>query len=69
MRATNTSEVTVYPSRPGGFPPASFWRSSDAYSYMRAMQDAGCRCGLNECPANSFAMHWKEVSRRTPSNH
>lgn len=55
---------TVYPSRAGGFPPASFRNLADAMAYIREMQDAGAPCGLCICPAASYQMHYKDTERR-----
>lgn len=53
--------VTIYPSKAGGFPPASFWDVAEAMRYMRQMQDNGAACGLCLCPAASYPMHYDET--------
>lgn len=55
---------TVYPSRAGGFPPASFFTFADSLRYARELQEMGIDCGISICPAWSFEMHWKEVTER-----
>ena len=53
--------TTVYPSRAGGFPPASFLTFVDALSYIRTLQDYGLPCGICTCPAGSYAMHYPDT--------
>ena len=48
---------TVYPTKPDGFPPASFKRLGDAFTYCKQMTDLKV-CGVKMCPARSFATHW-----------
>jgi len=56
--------TTVYPSRHGGFPPASFRNFVDALAYVRQMSDLRLNCGICTCPAESYAMHYKDTCNR-----
>ena len=58
--------TTVYPSKAGGFPPATFFSFAESLSYVREMQWLGIDCGICTCPARSFEMHWREVCDRKP---
>ena len=40
-------KTTVYPSRPGGFPPASFLTFGDALAYVRRLSDLGDGLAFN----------------------
>ena len=52
-----TDHTTVYPSRAGGFPPASFRTFADALTYTREISDSRPPCGICMCPAGSYEMH------------
>nr|QOQ33403.1 hypothetical protein [Pseudomonas syringae pv. actinidiae] len=54
---------TVFPSVPGGFPPATFFAMEDALKYARHMQDLPGKFGICFCPPTSYSMH----TTRTPS--
>lgn len=56
--------TTVYPSRAGGFPPASFLTFADALGYIRQLQGYGLTCGVCTCPAGSYAMHYRDTITR-----
>lgn len=47
--------TTVYPSRAGGFPPASFLTFADALGYIRTINRYGLPCGICTCPATRTA--------------
>lgn len=53
--------TTVYPSRAGGFPPASFFTLWDALGYIRTLQGYGLPCGICTCPAASYPMHYRDT--------
>lgn len=53
--------TTVYPSRFGGFPPASFPTFGAAFSYVRTISDSGPPCGICTCPASSYEMHLRDT--------
>lgn len=57
------SATTVYPSRVGGFPPASFRNFADALGYVRQVSDNRPPCGICTCPAASYAMHYPDTVR------
>ena len=48
-------KTTVYPSRKGGFAPASFFDFAGAFEYIRTLQ--GSPCGICTCPPQSYHMH------------
>lgn len=48
------SRTTVYPTKPGGFPPASFRTFGDALDYTRQVQEMRPPCGIAMCPAASY---------------
>ena len=56
--------TTVYPSRAGGFPPASFFTFGDALGYIRTLQGYGLACGICTCPAASYPMHYRDTLPR-----
>lgn len=56
--------TTVYPSRAGGFPPASFLTFADALEYVRTLNRYGLACGICTCPASSYAMHYRDTITR-----
>lgn len=61
-----SERTTVYPSRAGGFPPASFARYRDAIAYCLQVREAAtlAHCGICECPAASFLpIHYKDTVR------
>ena len=53
--------TTVYPSRAGGFPPASFLTFGDALGYVRTLQGYGLACGICTCPPGSYDMHYRDT--------
>lgn len=53
--------VTVYPSRAGGFPAASFWSIVDAIQYQRSVSSTDTPCGICECPASSYWRHYPDT--------
>lgn len=53
--------TTVYPSRAGGFPPASFLTFAEALYYIRTLRPT---CGICTCPAGSYAMHYRDTITR-----
>lgn len=53
--------TTVYPSRAGGFPPASFRTFAESLAYCREVQEARPPCGICSCPARSYAMHYPDT--------
>lgn len=53
--------TTVYPSRAGGFPPASFFTFGDALGYIRTLQGYGLACGICTCPAGSYSTHYPDT--------
>lgn len=55
--ASKPDHTTVYPSRAGGFPPASFRTFADALTYTREISDSRPPCGICMCPAGSYEMH------------
>ena len=54
-------KTTVYPSRAGGFPPASFRNFGDALRYAREISDSRPPCGICTCPAQSYDMHYPDT--------
>jgi hypothetical protein len=64
MNTSAGTRVTVYPSIAGGFAAASFWAGHDAFAYMRQVQVEGCACGICECPAASYQMHYPDTVRK-----
>ncbi len=61
---TYSMPTTVYPSRAGGFPPASFLTFAGALDYIRTLQGYGLPCGICTCPAGSYAMHYRDTITR-----
>lgn len=57
------TRTTVYPSRAGGFPPASFWTFADSLGYVREVSNARPPCGIWTCPAGSYNTHYPETVR------
>lgn len=54
--------VTVYPTRFGAFPPATFFTVDAAFEYMRRVQEEYRGVfGICSCPATSFWKHQKDV--------
>ena len=60
-RKTYSMPTTVYPSRAGGFPPASFRDFSDALEYIRTLNRYGLPCGICTCPVGSYFMHYGDT--------
>ena len=58
---TPADRTTVYPSRAGGFPPASFLTFAGAFDYIRTLQGYCLTCGICTCPAGSYAMHYRDT--------
>ena len=62
-----SAPVTVYPSRSGVFPPASFRTFADALVYIRELQEERSRtdyrptCGICTCPPASYFMHYGDT--------
>lgn len=50
-------KTTVYPSRAGGFPAASFFTLADAMAYAQQMALSRPPCGVMVCPALSYPKH------------
>ena len=53
--------TTVYPSRAGGFPPATFFTFAEALRYVREVSDRRPPCGICTCPAGSYFVHYPET--------
>lgn len=53
--------TTVYPSRAGRFPAASFRTFAEALRYAREISDNRPPCGICMCPAPSYAMHYPDT--------
>ena len=53
--------TTVYPSRAGGFPPASFMTFAGALGYVRQVSDSHPPCGICTCPVGSYFMHYGDT--------
>lgn len=53
--------TTVYPSRAGGFPPASFVTFAGAIDYVRQVSDSRPPCGICTCPVGSYFMHYGDT--------
>lgn len=54
--------TTVYPTRAGAFPPATFFRLRHAIDYGRdSSRYYGTGCGT--CPALSYAKHYPDTVR------
>ncbi len=54
--------TTVYHSRAGFFPPATFTNSRSEADYIRSLQsEYKGEFGICVCPANSFEMHQVDV--------
>lgn len=55
--------TSVYPSRPGCFPAASFLSAAAEWDYIREVQGYPGTFGICTCPARSFEMlksWWRE---------
>lgn len=58
-------KTTVYPSKFGAFPAASFLSFADSLAYVKTLQDLRLNrvnfvkepCGICTCPAQSYEMH------------
>ena len=57
--------TTVYPSRAGGFPPASFPDFGAALCYVNSLRNTA-PCGICMCPAESYWMHYPDTVRPAP---
>jgi hypothetical protein len=52
---------TVYPTRAGAFPPATFFDGADAAAYSSAMAGRKIEGGICTCPAYGFDRHQRDV--------
>ncbi|EMM5100268.1 hypothetical protein ACK249_003612 [Pseudomonas aeruginosa] len=62
--------TSVYPSRPGAFPPATFFTYEAQAAYMREVQSYPGVFGICACPALSFELQksWWGAPIEKPNN-
>jgi hypothetical protein len=60
--AMQRKATSVYPTRAGAFPPATFFSYEAEFAYIRAVQgEYHGTFGICTCPASSFEMHQVDV--------
>lgn len=60
---------TVYPSRSGTFPAATFFTRDAEFAYIRSVQaELGDPCGICVCPAESFWLRQEDTRYPAPQS-